>query len=53
MDIRLDDVSGPEIAALFQEHLRDMHRVSPPESVSNSRRMTKPNSHLDIPVAFS
>ena len=33
MDIRLDDVSGPEIAALLQEHLRDMHRVSPPESV--------------------
>ena len=33
MDIRLDDVTGPEIAALLQEHLRDMHRVSPPESV--------------------
>jgi putative acetyltransferase len=33
MDIRRDDVSGPEIAALLQEHLRDMHRVSPPESV--------------------
>jgi putative acetyltransferase len=33
MDIRRDDVRGPEIAALLQEHLRDMHRVSPPESV--------------------
>ena len=33
MDIRLDDVRGPEIAVLLQEHLRDMHRVSPPESV--------------------
>src|SRR5215470_1419440 len=33
MDIRLDDVRGPEIAALLQEHLRDMHRVSPPESI--------------------
>jgi len=33
MDIRIDDVRGPEIAALLQEHLRDMHRVSPPESV--------------------
>src|SRR5262249_58793238 len=33
MDIRLDDVRGPEIAALLQEHLRDMHRVSPPASV--------------------
>jgi putative acetyltransferase len=26
-------VRGPEIAALIQEHLREMHRVSPPESV--------------------
>src|SRR4029434_4531243 len=33
MDIRIDDVSGPEIAALLQEHLRDMQRVSPPESI--------------------
>jgi hypothetical protein len=33
MDIRRDDVRGPEIAALLQEHLRDMYRVSPPESV--------------------
>ena|SRR5438105_11187721 len=33
MDIRRDDARGPEIAALLQEHLRDMYRVSPPESV--------------------
>jgi putative acetyltransferase len=33
MDLRLDEVSGPEITALLQEHLRDMSRVSPPESV--------------------
>ena len=33
MDIRRDDVRGPEIVALLQEHLRDMYRVSPPESV--------------------
>jgi putative acetyltransferase len=33
MDIRIDDLSGPEIAALLQEHLRDMHRISPPESI--------------------
>lgn len=31
--IRLDDLSGPEIAGLLQEHLDDMHRHSPPESV--------------------
>ena len=33
MQIRLDDLRGPEIAALLQEHLRDMHATSPRESV--------------------
>lgn len=33
MLIRLDDLRGPEIAALLQEHLDDMYRTSPPESV--------------------
>jgi putative acetyltransferase len=33
MHIRLDDLQGPEIAALLQEHLRDMYATSPPESV--------------------
>jgi len=33
MDIRIDDLRGPEIADLLHEHLRDMHRVSPPESI--------------------
>jgi len=33
MDIRLDDLTGPEIHALLEEHLRDMRRISPPESV--------------------
>lgn len=31
--IKLDDLSGPEIAELLQEHLDDMHVHSPPESV--------------------
>jgi len=31
--IRLDDLSGPGIAKLLQEHLDDMHLHSPPESV--------------------
>jgi putative acetyltransferase len=31
--IRLDDLSGSEIAKLLQEHLDDMHLLSPPESV--------------------
>jgi len=33
MRIRPDDLSGPEIHALLQEHLRHMHELSPPESV--------------------
>jgi putative acetyltransferase len=33
MDIRLDDLSGPEIRALLEEHLQNMHSLSPPESV--------------------
>jgi putative acetyltransferase len=32
MNIRIDDLQGPEIAALLQEHLEDMRSVSPPES---------------------
>ncbi len=33
MHIRIDDLRGPEIAALLQEHLADMHATSPRESV--------------------
>ncbi len=33
MEIRLDDLSGPEIAALLEEHRRQMFLHSPPESV--------------------
>lgn len=33
MDIRRDDLTGPEIRALLEEHLRHMHSQSPPESV--------------------
>jgi len=32
MQIRVDDLRGPEIIALLQEHLRCMAQVSPPES---------------------
>jgi putative acetyltransferase len=31
--IRVDDLTGPEIRALLEEHLRSMHELSPPESV--------------------
>ncbi|MBC5786099.1 GNAT family N-acetyltransferase [Ramlibacter sp. USB13] len=33
MHIRVDDLRGPEIRALLEEHLRNMHAISPPESV--------------------
>jgi putative acetyltransferase len=31
--IQIDDLSGPEIRALLEEHLASMRRHSPPESV--------------------
>jgi putative acetyltransferase len=33
MEIRVDDLRGPEIRLLLQEHLDEMHRNSPPDSV--------------------
>ena len=33
MQIRVDDLTGPEIRALLAEHLCNMHQISPPESV--------------------
>jgi len=33
MQVRLDDLSGPEVRALLEEHLSNMARLSPPESV--------------------
>jgi putative acetyltransferase len=33
MEIRLDDLRGPEIRALLEEHLQNMRSLSPPESV--------------------
>ena len=33
MNIRVDDLRGPEIAGLLQEHLRSMALHSPPESI--------------------
>jgi putative acetyltransferase len=33
MQIRIDDLTGPEIRGLLEEHLRNMHQLSPPESV--------------------
>ena len=33
MDIRQDDLSGPAIIALLQEHLDDMYRITPAGSV--------------------
>jgi len=33
VDIRIDDLGGSEIRALLEDHLAEMHRHSPPESV--------------------
>lgn len=33
MDIRVDDLSGPQVQALLEEHLAGMAELSPPESV--------------------
>jgi len=33
MEIRLDDLAGPQIRALLSEHLQNMHELSPRESV--------------------
>jgi putative acetyltransferase len=32
MEIKIDDLSGAEIAAFLEEHIQDMRAVSPPES---------------------
>ena len=43
-EIRVDDLRGPEIAALLQEHLDDMAKWSPPESIHalDLERLRKP-----------
>lgn len=33
LDIRIDDLSGPEVQALILEHLQGMSELSPPESM--------------------
>ncbi|MDT3295024.1 GNAT family N-acetyltransferase [Shewanella sp. SP2S2-6] len=45
MKIILDDLKGPEIAALLTEHLDDMRATSPPESVHalDLDRLRQPN----------
>jgi putative acetyltransferase len=45
MEIRIDDLRGPEIAELLQEHLDEMFLHSPPESVNalDLERLRQPN----------
>ena len=33
MQIKVDDLSGPEIAGLLEQHVANMYTISPPESV--------------------
>jgi putative acetyltransferase len=44
VQIIVDDLSDPRIAELLEEHLRDMRRISPPESVHalDLERLKKP-----------
>jgi len=32
MEIKIDDLSGPEVALFLAEHIKDMKSASPPES---------------------
>lgn len=45
LTIRRDDLSGPEIRALLEEHLRSMYELSPPESVHafDVRKLQQPD----------
>lgn len=45
MHIQLDDITHPQVLALLQEHLDDMHAWSPPESVHalDVRKLRAPN----------
>ncbi|NVK74503.1 MAG: GNAT family N-acetyltransferase [Oceanospirillaceae bacterium] len=45
MDIRIDDLSGPEVKQLLTEHLEDMFSTSPPECVFalDLEELKKPN----------
>ena len=45
MEIRIDDLTGPEIAELLREHLENMAQNSPPESMHalNLDRLRKPD----------
>lgn len=45
MLIKIDDLSGPEVAQILTEHLHDMYAVSPPESVHalDLNKLRQPN----------
>lgn len=45
MLIKIDDLSGPEVAQILTEHLHDMYTVSPPESVHalDLNKLRQPN----------
>ncbi|KQX68229.1 GNAT family N-acetyltransferase [Paenibacillus sp. Root444D2] len=45
MDIKIDDLTGPDVVALIVEHLQDMASLSPPESTHalNLDKLKKPD----------
>jgi putative acetyltransferase len=48
LQIRRDDLRGPEIRALLEEHLAHMRAISPPDSVHalDLERLRKPGIHF-------
>ena len=51
VDIRIDDLRGPEIALLLEEHLRSLRALSPPESVHalDLGKLRQPDADLSTP----
>jgi len=48
LEIRLDDLSDPRIARFLEDHLQDMHAISPPESVHalDLQKLRDPSVHF-------
>ena len=52
MEIRLDDLRGPEISQLLREHLNSMALLSPPESV-HALDLDRPTADFTVEAAMT
>lgn len=54
MDIKIDDLTGPEVTELFREHLNGMSLNSPPESIHalNPEQLRRPEITWRIQIAY-